>query len=107
MNEDGVYSVLSASGIPVKMLGSHCSELPRISYSMPEERVFFADDARYRAFDTCEARLYTDKYPDMDAESRVDDALAAAGIAFTKRRTPINGERLHETTYTFGYNGKD
>lgn len=107
MSEDSVFAALAATGLPVKMLGAHCSALPRISYSMPEETVFFADDTRYAAFDVCEARLYTGRYPDLEAESLVDSALTAAGIAFSKRRTPIESERLHETTYTFTDKGKD
>lgn len=107
MSEKSVFDALATTGLPVNLLGAHCSKLPRVSYSMPEERVFFADDERYAAFDVCEARLYTDRYPDQKAEAKVDSALEAAGIPFVKRRTPIESERLHETTYTFTDNGKD
>ncbi len=102
MSEKTVCDALKKTGYPVNLLGSHENRLPRISYSMPEEIVLYADNARYAGFDQCEVRLYTDRYPDTTAEAAVERCLEDAGYcAFSKVRNPIGSERLHETTYTF------
>lgn len=102
MSEKSVCDALKKTGHPVNLLGSHETRLPRISYAMPDENVLYADDARYAAFDQCEVRLYTDRYPDAEAEASVEECLENAGYgSFSKARNPISSERLHETTYMF------
>lgn len=102
MSEESVFKALETTGLPVFLLGAHdCEKLPRISYSMPDDPGFFADDSRFATFTRCEVRLYTDAYPEPETEALVDAALDKAGYAFSKVRTPIESERMHQTTYTF------
>lgn len=103
MSESTVFCALKQTGYPVHMLGAHGdASLPRVSYSFPMNSDFRADDDTYKAMQVCEVRLYTDRYQDPEAEEKVERALRCAGYrAWNIVRTPVESERMHETTYTF------
>lgn len=68
----------------------------------PDENVLYADDARYAAFDQCEVRLYTDRYPDAGSRSFRGGMPRERGLRLVLEGSkPHQRERLHETTYTF------
>lgn len=59
----------------------------------------FADNTLYTRIRPLTIELYTDT-KDFELEARVEDALVAAGILFTRSEDYISSERMYQITYT-------
>jgi hypothetical protein len=72
---------------------------PFICFFFPERDDFFADDRNYSKIQRVSIELYTDN-KDFTSEARIEAALEAAGLTYTKEETPIDSEQLYEVIYT-------
>ena len=73
---------------------------PFICYLSPGDGNFSADGVPYFKVDSWAVELYTD-YKDPPTERRVEDALEANGIYYTRAEVWIESEKLYEVRYAF------
>ena len=74
-------------------------EPPFICYYYTGRQDFFADDANYQKIAPLIVELYTDA-KDIEAEERVEAALASAGITYTTSEETIESEALYMVAYS-------
>lgn len=72
---------------------------PFICWLLEGDNDFQADDINYARIRPLTIEFYTD-VKDFAAETAIEDALDAAGMAYAKDETYIDSERMHETIYT-------
>jgi hypothetical protein len=71
---------------------------PFIAFMYPNNDDLYADNVNYARITALHIELYTDNV-DFDLESRVEAALTAAELPFSKIQTYIENESMCLTTY--------
>lgn len=102
-----VNAVLRGTGLPVAYLQLRQNNakgapppLPRITYQVKNESIFYADGVVYASWRAIEAALYTAE-KDPSLEAAVDTVLQGAEIAYTKTEGWMEGERVYTIIYEF------
>lgn len=100
MTLEEVKTMLLATGLQVSYSSVPIAEAvkPYLVYWQTGANNFAADGIVYYSRKQITASLYTD-LRDLASEALVESALA--GIYWTKSTEYLEGEKLHETTYTF------
>lgn len=107
MTREDVYQLLSnvAEDVPVayRMFldtpESRAPDPPFVCYFYPGSDDLFADDENYQGIAELAVELYTDN-KDFVLEADFEKALRAAGLAWNKEETYLDGERMYMTTWT-------
>lgn len=73
---------------------------PFVCYLFPGSDDLAADDSNYQKVRPCRLELYTDT-KDFQLEARVESALKAAGLFYTRDEGYLDGERMNMVTYDF------
>lgn len=71
---------------------------PFLAFFYPNSRDLFADGANYASISALTIELYSDE-KDFDLEARVENALTAKGLAYTKEETWLDSERMYVIVY--------
>lgn len=71
---------------------------PFICYYFEGSDDFAADDSNYQAIRPLTIELYTDN-KDFELEARVESALKAAELVYTRDESYIGSERMFQITY--------
>lgn len=72
---------------------------PFICFYYPNDHDFIADNTNYARISALVVELYTDN-KDFDLEARVEAALSAAELVYSRSETYIDSEKMFMTTYT-------
>lgn len=72
---------------------------PFICFFYGLDNDFIADNTNYAKIEQLSIELYQDFWDD-ETERRVEAALGAAGMVYTRERVVIDSEKLFETIYT-------
>ena len=100
---DEIIDILNALGLPYAydhFAEGESPEPPFICFRLPGSDHFAADGKAYCKISEAEIELYTDR-KDPVVEKRIEDALDAAGIFYTRTETWIGSEKLYEVLYYF------
>lgn len=99
MTLEALASALESTGLPVTYLAwpeGSAPPLPFICYLVVSSNNLFADGQVYLTVQRIHVELYT-KVKDLDAESRVEDALRE--IPWQKSETYLNTEKCYQILY--------
>ena len=77
-------------------------EPPFVCYLLPGSRNFAADGRVYYKGSEVRLEVYTDR-KDLGLEARVEAVLDGHGVFYNKSEVWIEGERLYEVLYSFGW----
>ena len=72
---------------------------PVLCFHYPESRDFYADDTVHESREKLIVELYTPE-KSFELEARVEDALTAHGLAWSRREEFLPSERLFVEVYT-------
>lgn len=72
---------------------------PFICFFYGSDNDFIADNTNYANIEQLSIELYQDFWDD-ETERKVEAALEAAGMVYTRERVVIDSEKLFETIYT-------
>lgn len=101
MSLEEIVRMLSGIGLPFAyhhFAEGESPDPPFLIYLSPGSHNFGADGGVYFKVNLLDVELYTDK-KDPEAESRVEEALDAAGIFYDKTESYIEEENLYEVLY--------
>lgn len=101
MSLEEIVRMLSGIGLPFAyhhFAEGESPDPPFLIYLSPSSHNFGADGGVYFKVNLLDVELYTDK-KDPEAESRVEEALDAAGIFYDKTESYIEEENLYEVLY--------
>nr|DAL51021.1 MAG TPA_asm: tail completion protein [Caudoviricetes sp.] len=99
MTLEEIRKLLEATGIPFAY--HHWEAPPALPYGVyldPYSNNFGADDTVYLQVAHIQIELYADER-DLDAETKIEAALTAAGIYYERETSYIQEQRLYETMY--------
>lgn len=99
MTLEKLANLLASTGLPVTYLDwpeGAAPPLPFICYLVAYSNNFYADGELYLTVQRIHVELYT-KVKDLDAESRVEDALRK--IPWQKSETYLNTEKCYQILY--------
>lgn len=99
MTLETLANLLASTGLPVTYLAwpeGKAPPLPFLCYLVVSSNNFVADGQVYLSVQRIHVELYT-KVKDLDAESRVEDALRE--IPWQKSETYLNTEKCYQILY--------
>lgn len=99
MTLEELANLLASTGLPVTYLAwpeGKAPPLPFLCYLVVSSNNFVADGQVYLSVQRIHVELYT-KVKDLDAESRVEDALRE--IPWQKSETYLNTEKCYQILY--------
>ncbi len=94
-----LVNLLDSTGYPVSF--SHFKErpsIPFITYMIPSEEGFNADNTNYHTLTDVDIELYTDK-KDLVAEQAIESLLKQHELPFTSYQIYIDSEQVFQKTY--------
>lgn len=95
--------ILDGLGIPYAyhhFAEGESPEPPFICYLLPSDDNFSADGRVYYKVARVHIELYTDR-KSLELEQRIEAALDAHGVFYSKTETWIESERLYEVIFSF------
>lgn len=101
-------AILAKTGIPYAydhFAEGEAPEPPFLCYLLPGSDHFAADGRVYFKIHEVRVELYTD-FKDTETEQKVEAALDAGGIFYSKTETWIDSEKLYEVLYSFELEGE-
>lgn len=105
MTREDVSRMIESIGLPFTFLDFQDDDEdrpdspPYLCFFYPEHRDFFADGVVYVSISRLTIELNA-RDVDFGLEARVEAALTAEGLGYTKERARDDGEELYQTTYT-------
>ena len=100
---DKLLEIMTAIGIPFAydhFAEGGSPEPPFICYLLPSDDNFSADGRVYYKVARVHIELYTDR-KSLELEQRIEAALDAHGVFYSKTETWIESERLYEVIFSF------
>lgn len=102
---DRLVGILEELGLPFAydhFAEGEAPEPPFVCYLLPGSHNFAADGRVYHKSSEVRVEVYTDR-KELALEARVEDVLDGHGIFYNKSEVWIEGERLYEVLYSFGW----
>ncbi len=96
-----VNTMLNGIGLPYNYHHFEVGQAPALPYLLfyyPGNDDFVADGTNYQQILNLRIELYTEE-KDFVSEGKVEAALSAAGLVYTKDETYIESERMFEIIY--------
>ena len=102
---DSLVGMLGELGLPFAyghFAEGESPEPPFACYLLPGSHNFAADGRVYHKSSGVRLEVYTDR-KDLGLEMRVEGVLDSHGVFYNKSEVWIEGERLYEVLYSFGW----
>lgn len=101
MTTKEIAAIIESTGLPNAYYAfeeGSAEAPPFICFYYASANDLYADGISYQRISNLTVELYTDE-KDFEAEQKVEDALTAAGISFSKTETYISSEKLFDIVY--------